>query len=505
MTAVLLGIDIGTSSTKGVLVTEDGGVLASVARAHGTSMPRPGWFEHDAEATWWQDVCAVSRELLARAKVEVAGVCFSGIGPCCLVADKDGRPLRPAILYGVDTRAEEEIIELTERLGADRILARGGSPLTAQAVGPKLLWLARHEPAVFERSRRLFMASSYALYRLTGEYVLDHHSASQSDPLYDVRAGGWAEDWAEDLAGPIQLPPLRWPGEIAGFVTAEGAAATGIPAGIPVAAGTIDAWSEAVSVGVREPGEAMVMYGTTMFFIAVSERPVMDRRLWGTAGAFPGTFTLAGGMAASGSVLAWGRELAGVDYRQLIDEAADVVPGAGGLLVLPYFAGERTPIFDTRARGAIFGLTLGHRRAHVFRALLEGTAYGARHNLETFQDAGICLERVVAVGGGTASELWPQIVSDVTGLDQDVPAVTIGAAYGDAFFAGVATGCVEPGTRWATVARVIEPDPRAKERYDALYALYRRAYAGTAGISHGLADLAVGDHDASGYERWMAR
>ena len=303
---VLLGIDVGTSSTKGVLADEAGIVVATAVRPHVTSMPRPGWVEHDAESIWWQDVCAVSKELLTAPDVEVVGVCVSGIGPCLLVADQAGRPLRPAILYGVDTRAEAEIVELTERLGAESILARGGSALTTQAVGPKLLWLARHEPAVFAESRRLFMASSYALWRLTGEYVLDHHSASQCDPMYDLLAGDWAGDWARELAGPIELPSLRWPGEVAGLVTAEGAAETGIPVDTPVATGTIDAWSEAVSAGVRDPGEAMVMYGTTMFFVAVCERPLVDRRLWSTAGAFNGTWTLAGGMAASGSVVAWG-------------------------------------------------------------------------------------------------------------------------------------------------------------------------------------------------------
>jgi xylulokinase len=489
----LLGIDIGTSSTKGVLATEEGTVLATAVRPHVTSMPRPGWVEHDAESIWWQDVCVVSRELLADSGLEVVGVCVSGIGPCLLVADEAGTPLRPAILYGVDTRAEAEIVELTGRFGAESILARGGSPLTTQAVGPKLLWLARHEPAVFAKSRRLFMASSYALWRLTGEYVLDHHSASQCDPMYDLLTGDWSGDWARELAGPMELPSLRWPGEVAGFVAAEGAAATGIPIGTPVATGTIDAWSEAVSAGVRDPGEAMVMYGTTMFFVAVCERPLVDRRLWSTAGAFCGTWTLAGGMAASGSVVAWGRDLTGVDYPELMAEAASVPAGAGGLLVLPYFAGERTPLFDAQARGTIFGLTLRHRRAHLFRALLEATAYGARHNLETFQDAGARLERVVAVGGGTASELWPQIVSDVTNLEQEVPSVTIGAAYGDAFLAGVATRLVEPSTRWASIEGVVKPNPAATEGYEELFALYRRAYVDTAETSHALVALQEAD------------
>jgi xylulokinase len=504
--AVLLGIDIGTSSTKGVLCDPGGQVLATAVRPHVTSMPRAGWAEHDAMTVWWADVCAVSRELLAQAGgVEVLGICVSGIGPCLLVTDEAGTPLRPAILYGVDTRAGAEIEELTSRYGADAILARGGSPLTSQAIGPKLLWLERNEPAVWAASRRMFMASSYAIWRLTGEYVLDHHSASQCDPMYDMTAGQWAPDWASQLAGPISLPPLTWPGSLAGYITADASAATGIPAGTPVAGGTIDAWSEAVSAGVLHPGEYMIMYGTTMFFIATASRPLADRRLWCTAGAFPGTWSLAGGMASSGSVVAWGSELTGVGYPELMAQAAAVPPGADGLLVLPYFAGERTPLFDAQARGTIFGLTLRHGRAQLFRALLEATAYGARHNLETMADAGARLDRAVAVGGGAASKVWLQIVSDVTGRPQEVPAVTIGAAYGDAYLAGLATGAVShvpapatgagagagasAGTGWARTEYVITPDPAVRSRYTELFGLYRSAYAQTAPTSHALAAL----------------
>jgi xylulokinase len=340
----------------------------------------------------------------------------------------------------------------------------------------------------------MLMASSYAVWRLTGEYVLDHHSASQCDPMYELAAGRWAGDWARQLVHPIELPTLRWPGQVAGYVTPQAAAATGIPAGTPVAAGTIDAWSEAVSAGVGDPGDLMIMYGTTMFFTATTERPLADRRLWSTTGVFPGTWTLAGGMAASGSLVAWGSKLAAIGYAQLMAEAATVPPGADGLLVLPYFAGERTPLFDPQARGTIFGLTLRHERPHLMRALLEATGYGARHNLETIADAGGRLDRAVAVGGGTASTVWPQIVSDVTGCEQAIPKVTIGAAFGDAFLAGVAAGRVDPGARWAQIERVITPDPAATERYTQLFGLYRGAYPQTLATSHALAAIQESGH-----------
>lgn len=485
MSELVLGLDIGTASSKAVLCSPDGTIVARAAREHGVSMPRPGWFEHDAEATWWEDVRALCSELLAGRAERVAAVCVSGIGPCVVPCDEAGRPLRPAILYGVDTRADAEVAELTERLGAEAIRARGGSALSSQALGPKLLWLRRHEPETWERTRRWHMASSFAVERLTGEWVLDHHSASQCDPLYDLAANGWSTDWAEEVVGALPLPRLAWPAEVVGTVHAEGAAATGIPAGTPVAAGTIDAWAEAVSAGVRAPGQLMVMYGSTMFFVAGSEHPARSAGIWTTTGVDPGTLTQAAGTATSGSITGWLRDLVGGDYTELTAEAAAVEPGSDGLVALPYFAGERTPVPDAQARGVIAGLTLRHGRGHLYRAVLEATAYAARHNLEALELESV--ERVAAVGGGAGSELWVQIVSDVSGVEQEIPAETIGAAYGDARLAAEAGGLAETGGSWSRTASVVAPDPERRERYDTLYRLYRELRRATTPIQHALA------------------
>ncbi len=491
MTELLLGIDIGTASSKAVLARPDGTVVATARRAHRSSMPRPGWVEHDAEDVWWHDVRELCHELVTpRVRGGLAGICVSGIGPCLLPCDAEGRPLRPAILYGIDTRAREEIEELGRRYGRENVLARSGSALSSQATGPKLLWLRRHEPGVWARTARWYTASSFAVARLTGEYVLDHHTASQCDPLYDLAAGDWAHDWAGDLTGHVPLPRLVRPAEVVGTVTARGADASGLPRGVPVVAGTVDAWAEAFSVGVRRPGDLMLMYGSTTFLIGVCDTPLLHPMLWATAGVEPGTRCLAAGTATSGLLIEWLRELGGgPPIEALAEEAAQTPPGARGLVVLPHFAGERSPLLDPDARGVVAGLTLTHRRGHLARAVYEALAFAVRHSLETFGQAGWTPRRVVAVGGGTTGGFWPQVVSDVAAIEQVMPAQTIGASYGDALLAAIGTGLVPAGRDWTTPGHSVEPREDLRACYDELYALYRRLQADAAPVMHGLAAL----------------
>jgi xylulokinase len=481
-----LGVDLGTSSSKAVLTDSAGAVLATATRPSALSTPRPGWFEHDAESGWWADTVELVRALLAESPGPVAGVAISGIGPAVLLTDETDRPLRAAILYGIDTRAERQIAEQTARHGEDALLAAVGNRLTSQSVGPKLAWVAEAEPAVFARARRVYSAPGWIVRRLTGEYTLDHYSASTSDPLYELRAQNW---WEPGWAGleRLERPTLAWPGEVVGTVTTEAAEATGLAPGTPVVAGTVDAMAEAYSVGCRSVGDTMVMYGSTMFLIQTVAAPAVHRGLWAGVGRTADTFAVAAGMSTSGLITGWLADLTSRSFPDLLEEARRVPAGSDGLLLLPYFAGERTPLFDARARGAWIGLTLRHGRGHLYRSALESVGFGVRHNLEAMTDAGAPPARLVAVGGGTRDDLWTQIVSNVTGLPQDVPSVTVGASYGDARMAADAAGVDTSG--WNPVARRTVPDPSTRAVYDTLYAEYLRSYPALADTMHVLADL----------------
>ena len=507
MGELLLGVDIGTYSSKGVLCTPAGEVLATATVEHELSLPKPGWAEHDADKIWWGEFVEITRKLLAEgySGEDIGGVAVSAIGGCMLPVDEQGRPLRPGVLYGIDTRAVEEIRLLNEQFGEEPLFEKSAMALTAQAIGPKILWLKRNEPEMYARTHKVITASSYMILRLTGEYVIDRHTGSYYNPLLDIRTLEWDPTFAEPIIDLDRLPKFMWSNEIAGGVTAEAAAETGLKAGTPVPAGTVDAASEAISVGVIDPGDMMIMYGTTMFFIQVTDRPQPDPRMWCTGWCFPGLYDITGGMATTGALTRWFRDqLGGVElaaeagggpnaYAALAELATGVRPGSDGLICLPYFSGERTPINDPLARGVYAGLTLSHTRGHLYRASLEGTGYGVRHNLETMADMGATPKRVVAVGGGASNALWLQLVSDISGVAQFLPERTIGASYGNAFLAGVATGIIPDRsaitTEWVKVRRVIEPDPEAAAIYEPYYAVYQSLYEHAKEDLHALARL----------------
>ncbi len=485
-----LGIDIGTFETKGTLVADDGSVTAIATRPHKMIVPRPGWAEHRAEEDWWGDYVHVTRDLLAKSGLDpkrIRAVATSAIGPCMLPVDAKGAPLINGVLYGVDTRASDQIAALNASIGEDRILATCGNALTSQSVGPKILWLKETHPELFARTAKVLTSTSYLTWKLTGRHVIDHYTAANFSPLYDVNRLAWTDALA-DILPLTHLPDLMWSTDIAGHITAEAAVETGLAVGTPVTCGTIDAAAEAVSVGVQFPGEMMLMYGSTIFIIQVTAAPVRDARLWYAPWLFPGAHASMAGLATSGTLTHWFRDQLArdTDFATLAAEAAASPKGAKGLLCLPYFSGERTPIHDPRAKGAFFGLDLTHTRADMFRAVLEGVAMGTAHVFDTYRELDAAPSRVLAVGGGTQNAAWMQATSDIARTPQLVCEKTMGASYGDAFLAAVAIGAVMPDeiTRWNPVARTVTPEP--DESYDRQYPLWKALYAQTKDIAHAL-------------------
>lgn len=485
-----LGIDIGTFESKGVLVDGGGAIVASAVRPHKMLVPQAGWAEHRPREDWWGDFAAISRQIVADSRVppsEIRSVGASAIGPCMLPVDEAGEPLMNGVLYGVDTRAAKEIAELTEAIGDDVLLDRCGNALTSQSVGPKILWLRRNRPEIFARTRKILTATSYLIFRLTGRYVIDHYTAANSSPLYFVDELDWSDSLSRDIIGLDCMPELGWTTDIAGGVTLAAAAETGLAAGTPVIVGTVDAASEAISVGVLHPGEVMLMYGSTIFIIMITADRVRDPRLWYAPWLFPGEHASLSGLATSGTLTHWFRDNFARDLdpatatTALVAEAEESPPGAKALIVLPYFSGERTPIHDPDAKGVVFGLSLTHTRGDVFRALLEGIAFGTRHILDTYVEAGQDPRQILAVGGGTRNRVWAQATSDISGRKQVVRRITSGAAYGDAFLAALGVGDVKPGdiATWNPIVSEFVPDPANADAYGKQYAIFRDIYPRT--------------------------
>jgi xylulokinase len=495
---MFIGVDVGTSETKAVLVDREGGVLGRASAPNTLRVPRPGWAEHDAEADWWGNLCTVVNEVLAgREAAEVEAVGCSGIGPCVLPVDDQVRPLAPAILYGIDTRAAAQIERLDAELGKAAILERTGNALTSQSAGPKVAWLKDERADVFAAATQFHTCQSFLVARLTGEHVMDHTTAAYWGPFYDIHANAWIEDWAADTVEPSRLPRLVWPTEIVGRVTAEAARVTGLAAGTPVIAGAPDAPAEAVSAGVLGPGDLMIMYGSSIFMIAVVDETIVDPRMWAAPYVFEGTSIVAGGTSTAGTLTRWLIELLtdehdaamlGDHYADFAAWAAASPPGANGLELLPYLSGERTPIHDPDARGVVFGLSLTHTRADIARAALEGIAQGIRRNAEVMREVGVPIERIRAVGGGVRNPTWLQAVSDCLGRRQEVVAQR-GAAYGDAVLAAIGAGALERDdvASWIDVDRAVEPDPGLAELYARQASRHRRLYESTRTIMHEVA------------------
>jgi xylulokinase len=452
----LVGLDVGTSGVKGVAIDADGRVLATATADYPLSRPHPGWSEQEPE-DWWR----AAQDCLARLPEGPVG--FSGQMHGLVVLGADGSVLRPAILWN-DQRTTVEAAEIEERVGLARLIELTGNRALTGFTAPKLLWLRHHEPKLYARIRHILLPKDYVRYRLTGELAIDAADASGT-VLFDVRRRAWSEEVCAALDIPLEwLPESHESTEIAG-------------AGDQAAA--------ALGVGIARPGPVSVVLGTSgvVFAALPSYTHDLQARLHVFCHAVPNTWHAMGVMLSAAGSAAWLRGVLGAGLAELDAEAEGWEPGAEGLLFAPYLAGERTPHPDPDARGAFTGLSARHDRGALWRAMLEGVAFGLRDSLELLRELGAQPESGRISGGGARSELWLRIVASVLGLPLELTESEEGSAFGAALLAGVRAGVFagadDAVARCVRARRRIEPE----WDYDAGYARFRKLYPALSAVA----------------------
>lgn len=488
---VTVGVDVGTTGVKAVVVTADGRVLGEAGQEYPTSFPAPNAAEQDP-SDWWAASAAVMRAALSRAgAVEVAAVGVSSQAPTVVVVDADGEPVRPALTW-MDRRGVSECA----RLDGAEVLRQTGNRLDAYFAAPKLAWLLRAEPQVRRAGAGVLMANGYVVRQLTGETTIDTGHVG----LTLLGKDGWDENLVAEWGIPRSwLPAPVDPAVVVGPVTPEAARATGLRAGTPVVAGLVDGAAASLEAGLAEHGDVCEMTGqSTVVNAAVETARLEDGP--GALSTLPypldGLVIVYGSMVATGGILRWFRdELGGGAFAELDALAGTAPVGSGGVVLLPYFLGERSPIWDADARGALVGLSMGTKRADLVRAILEGTAYGLAHNLEGLSALGIRPEVLRSIGGGSRGRTWTQIKADVTGLPVEVPADSAGAPVGVALLAASGVGLV-PSLRDAVRARRsgalafrAVPNSARHATYQRFREVYRELYPALAGVHAMLAGL----------------
>ncbi len=486
---MLLGLDVGTGGTRAVLVDRSGKLAASAAVEHvAFRSPHPGWAEQDPE-DWWRAAQGAIRSVITTAgtpRIEAVGLTGQMHGAVML--DTAGEVLRPALIW-CDQRTGEECDWLHAKIGRERLIELTANPALPNFTLTKLLWVRKHEPEIFGRIAHLLCPKDYVRYRMTGTYAMDVQEASGT-LLLDVAHRRWSSEVARIAGIPENwLPDLFESQEICAKISG-GAGYTGLTAGTPVVAGAGDQGAGAVGMGILAPGSVSATIGTSGVVFAATAAPTRDPlgRLHTFCHAVPGRWHVMGVTQAAGLSLRWLRDTIapGVDYDTLTTAAAEVAAGSDGLLWTPYLLGERTPHLDSGARAAFVGLTAGHTRGHLVRAVLEGVAYSLKDTFTLFAELGIPVKGVRLGGGGARGPLWREIQAAVYGYTADVLVAEEGGAFGAALLAGVGAG-VWPDLEAACgaaieVAQQIEPDTKAVERYAVGYQAYRKVYPALKGI-----------------------
>lgn len=500
----LLGIDIGTFESKGCIASTDGSVVATAAVPHGMENPKPNYYEHDAEEVWWGDLCKLTKELIEKSGVrpeEIGAVGVSTLGTCCLPVDKEIKPLRRAILYGIDARSVDQIAFLTKHYGEDKVRELFGRPIISGDVCAKILWIKENEPDVYAKTYKFLTGTSFLVARLTGEFVIDRFLCGASfRPMYKSD-GTPNEEMCSLYCRPDQLPIGRPVMNRAGTVTKEASAATGLAEGTPVIVGSGDSASEAISVGVVERGDTMIQLGSSMFMYCLTDSMIKDDRVRGNEFIIPGSFSITAGTNNCGTTTRWFRDNLFSDeleherasganaYETMMKEAERAPVGCDGLVTLPYLAGERTPINDPLASGAVIGLRLDHTKAHLYRSALEGIAFTIAQHVDILKELGAAPLRLIASGGGTKNDLLMQMIADASGEPIAQTEVSFGAAYGDALMAGITSGAFND---FAEIKKVIKhqktfkPDPDNAKIYKKNRAIFDAAYPALRDMMHDL-------------------
>jgi xylulokinase len=483
--AFVIGIDASTTATKAVLIDESGTVAGVGASEYAFEVPQPGWAEQDP-ALWWDGCVTAVRSVLASTGAggeDVVAVGLTGQMHGLVLLDAADAVIRPAILWN-DQRTAHACDEIREAVGRERLIAITGNDALTGFTAPKLVWVRDNEPDIWSRVAHVLLPKDYVRLRLTGAHAMDKADGAGTI-LFDLAARDWSPEVVAALRiDPTWLPPTFEGPVVTGAVGATAAAATGLRAGTPVVAGGGDQAANAVGTGAVDAGVVALSLGTSGVTFAATREPLIEPagRVHAFCHAVPGRWHMMSVMLSAAGSLRWFRDALapGVEFSALGDEAAGVDAGSDGLLFLPYLTGERSPHPDPLARGAFVGLTVGHERRHLTRAVMEGVAFGLRDGLDLMVDAGVpAPSEIRASGGGIASQVWRQILADVLGAEIATVRTTEGAAYGAAMLAAV-------GATWfadvdAIAAAWVETTPAAspgpdQARYAELHAEYRKLY-----------------------------
>lgn len=479
----VLALDCGTTAVKGVLFDRSGRIVAARLEEYALLHPAPGHVELDVE-TYWQSALKAIRAVLAASKVAPQDVLSIGVtsqGETLIVLDDNGRPLRRAIVW-LDNRSHAEAAALAANFDPDEVYRRTGQhEIVPTWTATRVKWLQQNERETFRKARKFLLVADYLVYRLTGRYATDR-GLNPSTLYYDLTTGDWWPEMLEFLGVDAErLPALTGLGEVAGALTASAAQETGLSRETLVTTAPIDQVAAAVGAGNLETGEVTECTGAALALCATVERPVYDpqRRVGLYSHAMPGRCVLMPWAPTAGMALRWFRDTfaPGEDYTALIREAAAVGPGAEGLVMLPHLCGAFGQEPDSRAKGAFFGITLGHRRGHFVRAILESIAFLLRENMEMLESLGCAVREIRSLGGGARSELWLQIKADVCAKDILLPECEEAASLGTAMISLVGSGaCHSLEEARTNMVRVRRRLPFRKEQaglYRDLYERYR--------------------------------